>query len=160
MTETILEVAGDFAKDHLLLDVVLILVATLAILVSMAIDLFFGVRKARLNGQATTSTGFKKTCEKARKYFSPFMVLVCIDLITCVIVPVPAFSLAWAAWCVFCEFTSVREKAWKKEELRKAERTMNIVVENKEDIAKLVAELLTHRPDEKAAKKETEQCEK
>ena len=147
MTE-IIEVAGDFAKDHLILDAVLIMVATLAILISMAIDLVFGVRKAKQNGQATTSTGFKKTCDKARKYFSPFMVLVCIDLITCVVVPVPAFSLAWAAWCVFCEFTSVREKAWKKEELRKAERTMNIVVENKEDIAKLVAKLLTEHKDD------------
>lgn len=152
MEETLLEVAGDFVKDHLLLDIVLILVATVAIIASMAIDLFFGVRKARQNGQATTSTGFKKTCDKARKYFSPFMVLVCIDLITCVIIPFPVFSLAWAAWCVFCEFTSVREKAWKKEEIRKAERTMNIVVENKEDIAKLVTELLTHQADDKQNK--------
>ena len=122
----------------------LIALATFAIIVAMGVDLFFGVKKAKENGHATTSTGFKKTCDKARKYFSPFMVLACIDLITCVVIPFPVFCLAWAAFCVFCEFTSVREKAWKKEELRKAEKTMNIVVENKEDIAKMVVELLTH----------------
>lgn len=137
MNEAIL----DFAS-HLYTHVVLIVVATAALLVAMAIDLYFGVRKAKELHEATTSTGFKKTCEKARKYFSPFLVLVCIDLLACILIPVPAFSMLWAAWCVFCEFRSVCEKAWQKEELRKAERTMNIIVENKDDIAKLVAKVL------------------
>ena len=141
--EMLSEVFSSFAKDHLLVDAMLIALATFAIIVAMGVDLIFGVRKAKQSGHATTSTGFKKTCDKARKYLSPFVVLVCLDLITCVIIPFPVFCLSWAAFCVFCEFTSVREKAWKKEELRKAEKTMNIVVENKEDIAKMVVELLT-----------------
>ena len=47
-----------------------------ALIVSMGVDLFFGIKKAKENGEATTSTGFKKTCDKARKYFSPFMAAV------------------------------------------------------------------------------------
>lgn len=139
MSETI----NTFLNDHLYAHVVIIVLCTVALLISMAVDLYFGVQKAKHNGEATTSTGLKKTCEKARKYFSPFLCLICIDLIACIIVPVPAFSMLWAMYCVYCEFTSVREKSWKKAELRKAERTMNVVIENKEDIAKLVAELLT-----------------
>lgn len=42
----------------------------------------------------------------------------------------------------FCEFISVREKSWEKAELRKAEKTMSVIIENKEDIAKLAAQIL------------------
>lgn len=143
MNETITEALMAFTKDHLLLHILLIVLSSILLLVSMGVDLIFGVRKAKIIGQATTSAGLKKTCDKARKYFSPYLVLICIDIMSCVIIPVPVFSMLWAAYCVFCEFTSVREKSWQKEELRKAERTMNIVVENKEDIAKMVVELLT-----------------
>ena len=132
----------DFTQHHLFLHALLIFLSTLALLIAMGVDLIFGVRKANQLGRARTSTGYKKTCDKGRKYFSPYLVLICIDLITCVIVPFPAFSMAWAAWCVYCEFKSVREKAWQKEELRNAENTMNVIIQNKDDIAKLLKEVL------------------
>ena len=50
--------------------------------------------------------------------------------------------MLWAAYCVFCEFKSVREKSWEKAELRKAEKTMSIIIENKDDIARLAAQIL------------------
>lgn len=136
------EIVREFVHDHLYLHVVLIALAVAAMICAMAIDLIFGVQKAKHNGEARTSTGYKKTAAKAQKYFSPFLVLVFIDLICCYLIPVPAFSMIWAAYCVFCEFKSVREKSWQKAELRKAEKTMNIIIENKDDIAKLVAEML------------------
>lgn len=129
--------------EHLYRFALIIALCMAAMVVAMAIDLIFGVRKAKENGEATTSCGFKKTCDKARKYFSPFIVTVCIDIIACVVVSVPIFSMIWAAYCIFCEFISVREKAWKKAEIRKQERTMQVVLENKEDIAKaLMAALM------------------
>ena len=136
------EIVREFVHDHLYLHVVLIALAVAAMICAMAVDLIFGVQKAKHNGEARTSTGYKKTAAKAQKYFSPFLVLVFIDLICCYLIPVPAFSMIWAAYCVFCEFKSVREKSWQKAELRKAEKTMSIIIENKDDIAKLVAEML------------------
>lgn len=137
--------------SHLYGYVVLIVVATAALIFAMATDLIFGVRKAKLRGEATTSKGFKKTCEKARKYFSPYLVLICIDLLAAVLLPVPAFSMLWAAWCIFCEFKSVREKVWQKEEIAKAEKTMNVIIENKDDIAKLVAAVLFEQQESRKA---------
>ena len=128
--------------DHLYGHIVIICLCVGGMLFAMLVDLIFGVKKARLLGQATTSTGYKKTCEKAKKYFTPFAVLMCIDLISSVILAAPFFSMIWSAYCLFCEFKSVREKSWTKAELRKAERTMNIVIENKDEIAKLVAQLV------------------
>lgn len=138
MIDTITE----FVDEHLLMHAVLISVAAAAILGAMIVDFVFGIIKAKERGEARTSTGYKKTASKAQKYFSPFMVLVFIDLIGCVVIPFPVFSMLWAAYCVFCEFKSVREKSWQKDELRKAEKTMSIIIENKEDIAKIAAQML------------------
>lgn len=129
-------------NEHLYQHIIIVCICVFAMLFAMLIDLIFGIKKAKLLGQATTSTGYKKTCEKARKYFTPFAVLMCIDMIAGVIFPAPFFAMIWSAYCLFCEFKSVREKSWTKAELRKAERTMNIIIENKEDIAKMVADLV------------------
>ena len=63
--------------------------------------------------------------------------------------------MLWAVYCVFCEFKSVREKSWEKAELRKAEKTMSIIIENKDDIARLAAQILFETQKEKEDKKET-----
>lgn len=145
--ELVIHMMNEFVSEHLMAHILLITLASAMMIVAMIVDLVFGVFKAKQLGQATTSTGLKKTCEKARKYFSPFMVLVCIDLLSSVISPVPAFSLLWASYCIFCEFISVREKAWQKAEMRKQERTMSIILENKDDIAKMIAELIKKQAD-------------
>lgn len=137
------EIIQTFLQEHLYRTALIIAICMGALIVSMGVDLFFGIKKAKENGEATTSTGFKKTCDKARKYFSPFMVAVCIDLIDCVVIPVPIFSMIWSGYCVlFCEFVSVREKAWQKAEIRKQEKTFSIMLENKDDIVKMIAEAI------------------
>ena len=138
MTEIILT----FLQEHLYRSALVIAICMGALIVSMAVDLFFGIKKAKQNGEATTSMGLKKTCDKARKYFSPFLVTVCIDLIACIVMPFPVFSMIWAGYCVFCEFMSVREKSWQKAEIRKQEKTISILLENKDDLAKAFAEVL------------------
>lgn len=143
------EVIQTFAVEHLYRFAFIVSLCMAAMLVAMVVDLIFGVRKAKRNGEATTSTGLKKTCDKARKYFSPFMATVCIDIIAaCANLQVPIFSMLWSAYCVFCEFISIREKAWQKAEIRKQERTMKVILENKEDIAKTLIQLLNQEHKE------------
>ena len=136
------EIIHTFLQEHLYRAALIIALCMGALVVSMGVDLFFGIKKAKENGEATTSRGFKKTCDKARKYFSPFMVAVCIDLIACIVLPFPVFSMIWTGYCVFCEFVSVREKSWQKAEIRKQERTVSILLENKYDIAKAMIEIM------------------
>lgn len=143
------EVIQTFAVEHLYRFAFIVSLCMAAMLVAMVVDLIFGVRKAKRNGEATTSTGLKKTCDKARKYFSPFMATVCIDIIAaCANLQVPIFSMLWSAYCVFCEFISIREKAWQKAEIRKQERTMKVILENKEDIANTLIQLLNQEQKE------------
>ena len=72
-----------------------------------------------------------------------------------IIIPFPVFAMLWAVYCVFCEFKSVREKSWEKAELRKAEKTMSIIIENKDDIARLAAQILFETQKEKEDKNDT-----
>ena len=149
------EVIQTFAVEHLYRFAFIVSLCMAAMLVAMVVDLIFGVRKAKRNGEATTSTGLKKTCDKARKSFSPFMATVCIDIIAaCANLQVPIFSMLWSAYCVFCEFISIREKAWQKAEIRKQERTMKVILENKEDIAKTLIQLLNQEQKEGGEKDE------
>ena len=149
------EVIQTFAVEHLYRFAFIVSLCMAAMLVAMVVDLIFGVRKAKRNGEATTSTGLKKTCDKARKYFSPFMATVCIDIIAaCANLQVPIFSMLWAAYCVLCEFISIREKAWQKADIRKQERTMKVILENKEDIAKTLIQLLNQEQKEGGEKDE------
>ena len=122
--------------------IVLIALSVAAMLLAMTVDFFTGLHKAKKNGVARTSQGLKKTATKATRYFTPYMVLVGIDLISCVVIPFPAFSMLWAVYCIYCEFKSVREKSWEKEEMRRARNTMSVIIENKDDIARLVTEML------------------
>lgn len=142
------DIIQTFLQEHLYRSALIIAICMGALIVSMGVDLVFGIRKAKVNGEATTSRGFKKTCDKARKYFSPFMVAVCIDLIACIVLPFPVFSMIWAGYCVFCEFVSVREKSWQKAEIRKQERTLSVLLENKDDIARAIAEIMKEKKDE------------
>lgn len=134
------EILHTFLHDHLYLDAIIMFICFCGIIGAMFIDLVAGVQKAKERGEVRTSTGFKKTCDKARKYFGPFCICVFMDLVTCIVIPFPIFSILWTIWVLFCEYTSVREKAWDKVEIRKQDRTMQVILENKDDIAKAIVE--------------------
>lgn len=142
------DIIQSFLQEHLYRTALIIALCMGALIISMGVDLFFGVKKAKENGEATTSRGFKKTCDKARKYFSPFVAVACTDIIACAYIPFPIFSMIWSGYCVFCEFTSIREKSWQKAEIRKQERTVRILLENKDEIANAIVEILKEKKDE------------
>ena len=113
-----------------------------AVTVAMIVDFITGIRRAKKAKIATRSRGYKMTCTKAAKYFLPMICLTCIDLIGTVIMPCPAFTMIMAAFNIFCEWKSVMETTHDKEEIREAESTFNVIIKNKDDIAKLISELL------------------
>lgn len=122
------EVLIRYAEQHIYLHIVLITLCAAAILVAMGVDLFFGIRKAHERGQPTTSRGLKMTSRKAVKYLVPFLVLTLIDIIGTAVFPAPYLSMIWSAYCLLCEFKSVREKAWEKEEIDKQNRFVQTTI--------------------------------
>lgn len=114
---------------------------------SMAVDFVTGVRKARRAGRATTSRGYKMTCGKAAKYFLPMLCLTCVDLITQAVLPVPVFTMGMGAFNILCEWKSVLESTHDKEEIRRASSTVRAVIENRDDLARAISEILKKEID-------------
>lgn len=136
------EVLIRYAEQHLYLHIVLITLCAAAILVAMGVDLFFGIRKAHERGQPTTSRGLKMTSRKAVKYLVPFLVLTLIDIIGTAVFSAPYLSMIWSAYCLLCEFKSVREKAWEKEEIDKQNRFVQTTI-SEGDLEKATKKFVT-----------------
>ena len=134
------EVLIRYAEQHLYLHIVLITLCAAAILVAMGVDLFFGIRKAHERGQPTTSRGLKMTSRKAVKYLVPFLVLTLIDIIGTAVFPAPYLSMIWSAYCLLCEFKSVR--AWEKEEIDKQNRFVQTTI-SEGDLEKAAKKFVT-----------------
>ena len=148
------EVIHDFQVHHLYLCALVIFICFATILIAMTIDLISGIQKANELHVARTSTGLKMTCDKAKKYFPTFGIASLMDVATCIISPFPLFAIAWTVYLLLCEFKSIREKAYEKAEIRKQERTMKVILENKEDIAKTLIQLLNQEQKEGGEKDE------
>ena len=126
-----------FNFDTLHVHAIWLAMTYLAVIVAMAADFFTGIHKARKAGVATRSRGYKMTTEKAAKYFLPMICLTCIDVLTSVVLPAPFFTMIMGGFNIFCEWKSVFETTHDKQEIREAANTMNVILKNKEDVAKL-----------------------
>lgn len=126
--------------------------AWIVVIVAMLIDLYFGVKKAKELGEATSSEGFRRTINKATYYFAlmGFAFLFDIfDVLTPYFFPhplgsVPFVSIFVALGLVFTEAKSVREKAEDKARRRTDESFRKILelMQNREDIMREIADQL------------------
>ena len=126
--------------------------AWIVVIVAMLIDLYFGVKKAKELGEATSSEGFRRTINKATYYFAlmGFAFLFDIfDVVTPYFFPhplgsIPFVSVFAALGLVLTEAKSVREKAEEKARRRTDEsfRKMLELMQNREDVMREIADHL------------------
>ena len=126
--------------------------AWIVVIVAMLIDLYFGVKKAKELGEATSSEGVRRTINKATYYFAlmGFAFLFDIfDVVTPYFFPhplgsVPFVSVFVALGLVLTEAKSVREKAEDKARRRTDESFKKILelMQNREDVMREIADHL------------------
>ena len=126
--------------------------AWIVVIVAMLIDLYFGVKKAKELGEATSSEGFRRTINKATYYFAlmGFAFLFDIfDVVTPYFFPhplgsIPFVSVFAALGLVLTEAKSVREKAEEKARRRTEESFRKILelMQNREDVMREIADHL------------------
>ena len=124
----------------------------IVVIVAMLIDLYFGVKKAKELGEATSSEGFRRTINKATYYFAlmGFAFLFDIfDVVTPYFFPhplgsIPFVSVFAALGLVLTEAKSVREKAEEKARRRTDESFRKILelMQNREDVMREIADHL------------------
>lgn len=133
-------------EDFSTLRIKLAIVAIMWLLVAVAItlDLVSGWRKAKQRGEARTSFGLRRTVSKAVLYYALMLFAFMFDCIGMFFYDEPCVTLVAAGFLIFIEAKSIFEKAHDKEKrmLNKHFEDLSILLENRDDLAKGIAELL------------------
>lgn len=113
------------------------------VFISMAIDLFTGIRKAKKNGEATTSNGLRKTCKKAIHYFVPLAAICVLDLMLSIMpaYELPFGTIIYGVFCAGTEFFSVFENTHTKKERKHIVKSITNVLTNLDEPDKLIEEV-------------------
>ncbi|MCW1735978.1 phage holin family protein [Anaerorudis cellulosivorans] len=121
------------------------LFAVLAVLytcvfLSVIVDLFFGVRRARQLKIMRTSYGYRRTITKLTGYFGLMIMFSIADVVASVVFKMPYFSVVGAIGIILVEAKSVFENLKQQEKnIAEVQRLLLKFFENKEEIQTLIA---------------------
>lgn len=130
------------------------LLAVLAVLyscvfVSVLIDLFFGVKRAKQLKVVRTSFGYRRTITKLTSYFGLMIMLTIGDIVASVVFEMPYFTVIGAIGIVLIEaksvFESLRQENKNVDEIQKV---LLKIFENKEEIQALISFLNSKKQEE------------
>ena len=119
----------------------------LIVAIAMTADLVSGWRKAKERNEARTSYGLRRTVTKFVLYYAMMLFAFMFDCIGMFFYDNPFVTLIAAGFLIFIEGKSILEKAHDKDKrkLNKSLEDLSIILENKEDLIKGVAEVIKHQ---------------
>ena len=136
----------DWSRFNALLTVLAVLYA--CVFLSVLIDLFFGVKRAKRLKIARTSYGYRRTITKLTSYFGLMLMLSIADIAASVIFKMPYFTVMGAIGIVIVEAKSVFENIKQEEKsVEEVQKTLLKLLENKEDIKSLITFLNTQKSE-------------
>ena len=130
------------------------LLAVLAVLyscvfVSVLIDLFFGVKRAKQLKVVRTSFGYRRTITKLTSYFGLMIMLTIGDIVASVVFEMPYFTVIGAIGSVLIEAKSVFENLRQENKnVDDIQKVLLKIFENKEEIQALISFLNSKKQEE------------
>lgn len=117
------------------------------VVLSIGIDLYFGIKKSKVRGVFTHSFGLRQTSKKTVEYLALMLFMFFIDVLNPFwvyfdYVALPLFSIFGAIVLVYTEWKSVREKSSEKFRLAIKEHPTEVIdfmLKNKEKIDELIS---------------------
>ena len=103
--------------DAIMSQLMIFFVAACAVIIAIGIDLFFGIKKSKVEGKFVThSYGFRKTSEKTVQYLGFMFFMLLLDFLNPLwayvkLVELPILSIFGAIVLVYTEHKSVRENS-------------------------------------------------
>jgi hypothetical protein len=138
----------DWSHFNALLTVLVVLYA--CVFVSVLIDLFFGVRRAKRLKIVRTSFGYRRTITKLTSYFGLMLMLSIADIAASVVFKMPYFTVVGAIGIVIVEAKSVFENLKQQEKsVEEVQKALQKLFENREEIKSLVEFLNTKKEEAK-----------
>jgi dolichol kinase len=136
----------DWAHLHALLTVLAVLYA--CVFVSVLIDLFFGVKRAKRLKIARTSFGYRRTITKLTSYLGLMLMLSIADIAASVVFKMPYFTVAGTIGIIIVEAKSVIENLKQQEKsIEEIQKALQKLFENKEGIQALISFLTSQKTD-------------
>ena len=128
----------DWGNFHSLLTVLAVLYT--CVFLSVLIDLFFGVRRAKRLKIVRTSFGYRRTITKLTSYFGLMIMLSIADIVASVVFDMPYFTVIGSIGIVLVEAKSVFENL--RQETKNVDEIQKVLLklfENKEEIQTLIS---------------------
>ena len=136
----------DWSHFNALLTVLAVLYA--CVFLSVLIDLFFGVKRAKRLNIVRTSFGYRRTITKLTSYFGLMLMLSIADIAASVIFKMPYFTVIGAIGIVMVEAKSVYENLKQEEKsVEEVQKALLKLFENKEEIKSLITFLNTQKSE-------------
>lgn len=138
------------------------------VLLAIMADLWSGVRKAKKNGVARSSYGFKRTIDKIARYYNVMLALSVIDAMQMASIwylekyygyhwPMfPVVTMVGAIGICLIEIKSIYEKAEDKVRIENVASMAGKIITNKDDISEIVKTVIEYLNSDETKKKETE----
>ena len=149
-------------KDYISIQrqLLVVFMCFIIVVLSIGIDLYFGIKKSKVQGVFTHSYGLRQTSKKTVEYLALMLFMFFIDVLNPFwvyfdYIALPLFSIFGAIVLVYTEWKSVREKATEKFRYSLKENPGEIVdfiLKNREKIDKLVTGL-KEKKDESSNRK-------
>ena len=137
----------DWGNFNSLLTVLAVLYT--CVFLSVLIDLFFGVRRAKRLKIVRTSFGYRRTITKLTSYFGLMLMLSIADIVASVVFKMPYFTVAGAVGIVLVEAKSVFENLKQQEKsIAEVQSVLLKILENKEEIQTLISFLNSKKQEE------------
>ncbi len=142
----------------------------LMVLLAIMADLWSGVRKAKKNGIARSSYGFKRTVDKIARYYNVLLALTVVDAMQMSSLwylekyyeynwPIfPIVTLIGAIGICLIEIKSIYEKAEDKVRIENVANMAGKIITNKDDISEIVKAVVDYlnKPESSEATVEVE----
>jgi len=134
----------DWARFKAMIIVLGVLYA--CVFVSVLIDLYFGVKRAKRLKIACTSFGYRRTITKLTSYFGLLLMLSIADIVASIVFKMPYFTVIGAIGIVAVEAKSVFENLKQQEKgIEKLPETLQKLFDSKEKMQSLIAFLNTQK---------------
>jgi hypothetical protein len=126
----------DWSHLHALLTVLAVLYA--CVLLSVLIDLAFGIKRAKRLKIIRTSLGYRRTVTKLISYFGLMLMLSIADIVASIVLKMPYFTLIGTLGIVIVEAKSVFENIKQQEKgMEEIQRTLLKLLKHKDTIQTL-----------------------
>lgn len=137
----------DWSQINVLLTVLAVLYA--CVFMSVIVDLFFGVKRAKRLKIVRTSYGYRRTITKLTSYFGLMIMLSIADIVASVVFDMPYFTVIGAIGIILVEAKSVFEHL--RQETKNVEDVQKMLFklfENKEEIQSLIKFLNSNKRED------------